>query len=78
MSFINFLLMFQRLNITTGFVQMGQMGIARKDVSLVAIICVMHLSFHYSFILNISIALLQGDYSGALLIPVRPKRKVFR
>jgi len=31
-----------------------------------------------SFILNISIAPLQGDYSGALPIPVRPKRKVFR
>jgi len=32
----------------------------------------------HTFILNISIALLQGDYSGALPIPVRPKRKVFR
>src|SRR6218665_3191285 len=30
----------------------------------------------HSFILSISIALLQGDYSGALPIPVRPKRKV--
>jgi len=35
-------------------------------------------SFIHSFILNISIALLQSDYSGALPIPVRPKRKVFR
>src|SRR6218665_4188903 len=34
--------------------------------------------FIHSFILNISIALLQGDYSGALPIPARPKRKVFR
>ena len=33
--------------------------------------------FIYSFILNISIALLQG-YSGALMISGRPKRKVFR
>ena len=34
--------------------------------------------FIHSFILNISVALLQGDYSGALQIPVRSKRKVFR
>ena len=36
------------------------------------------LIFIHSFILNISIALLQGDYSGALPIPIRSKRKVFR
>ena len=35
-------------------------------------------SFIHSFILNISIALLQGDYSGALPIPAQPKGKVFR
>jgi len=28
--------------------------------------------------MSISIAPLQGDYSGALRIPVRPKRKTFR
>jgi len=30
----------------------------------------------HSFIMSISIVPLQGDYSGALHIPVQPKRKV--
>src|SRR6218665_813361 len=35
-------------------------------------------SFIHSFIMSISVASLQGDYSGVVPIPVWPKSKVFR
>jgi len=54
---------------------------ASCDVSVMRCISCQHAlanAFIHSFIMTTSIAPLQGDYYGALPIPVRTKRKVLR